>query len=706
MNKNGNLVNGPFVFCRTVLLYIFDTLQPKQTQMKKTITTMLVLLVFIAGQKINAQQLSVSQKKSVIGESFGSQSMTKSSVSPQINQAISKNVNPNNNVQDIFDIQFNYPLTGIAAGVSCVYTGTEFWVGRWNVDSIYTLDPGGNITSAFKITGVGAAGSGVRALTFDGTHIYASVNTTSIKKIDPATKTLVGSITAPSAVRGLAYDSTANAGAGGFWISNFNTDFTLISMTGTTLETITVAEHGVPGVYGIAYDPYTSGGPYIWTYGQGTGGDSAKIQRVHIPTHTNTHLVHNTWNDVAANTAIAGSISVTWRYDPTHYTLMGCTQDATNNLFGYELTDYTPPAIDAECNSIDFYPPFTQIPTFEISQLTWDVNLTNNGTDPIADLSTNFVFDDGTTGVYSPADFHTLGFTPGSSAIASFGNFVPPPVPQAYNGTASVNTNAQTDQDPSNDIATYSMNITDSVMARDNGTPTGSLGLPDGSAGVLGQVFEIPSYCYISSATFLLRNPTEGDSVNVDLYTYGGLPDVVVASTPYYVITAADSDGVVVTIPFNGGLYAASAGIYFLGVNQSNANISLATSTFNWRPDAAYFQFAGGAWQAVESNTSPFYLCYILRLNMQDPSISIAEIGKNKFQVYPNPASSQLTVQTLEGNSNFSVELFDMLGNMVIETASVAATKTTLDVSGLAKGIYVVKTTVEGNSTTTKVSIN
>ena len=47
-----------------------------------------------------------------------------------------------------------------------------------------------------------------------------------------------------------------------------------------------------------------------------------------------------------------------------------------------------------------------------------------------------------------------------------------------------------------------------------------------------------------------------------------------------------------------------------------------------------------------------------------------------------------------------------MLGNMVIETASVAATKTTLDVSGLAKGIYVVKTTVEGNSTTTKVSIN
>lgn len=667
---------------------------------------MLVLLSMMAGKEITAQQLIVGQKSTITGDRSDILSTSKSAVSPQINQAVSKNVNPNNNVQNIFDIQFDYPLTGIAAGVSCVYTGTEFWVGRWNVDSLYTLDPLGNITAAFKITGVGTSTSGVRALTYDGTYIYAAVNTTSIKKIDPSTKTLAGTITAPAAVRGLAYDSTANAGAGGFWMSNFNTDFTLISMTGTVLETILLTEHGVPGVYGIAFDPYTSGGPYIWAYGQGTAGDSAKIQRVHIPTHTNTHLVHNTWNDVAESPAIAGSLSITWRYDPMHYTLMGCAQDATNSLFGYELTDYTPPAVDAQCNSIDFYPPFTQIPTFEISQLTWDVNLTNNGTDPIADLSTNFVFDDGTTGVYSPADFHTLGFTPGSSAVASFGNFVPPPVVQAYNGTASVNTNAQTDQDPSNDIASYSMNITDTVMARDNGTPTGSLGLPDGTAGVLGQVFEIPSYGYISSATFLLRNPTEGDSVNVDLYTYGGLPDVVVASTSYYVITAADSDGVVITLPFNGGPFAASAGIYFLGVNQSNANITLGTSSFNWRADAAYFQFAGGAWQTVESNTSPFILCYLLRMNMQDPSISVAEIGNNKFQVYPNPASSQLTVQILEGNSSFGVELYDMLGNLVAESKSVAASKTTIDVSGLAKGMYVVKTTVEGNSTTTKVSIN
>ena len=113
----------------------------------------------MAGKEITAQQLSVGKRSTVTGESSGTLPAFKSSVSPQINESVSKNVNPNNNVQNIFDIQFNYPLTGIAAGVSCVYTGTEFWVGRWNVDSLYTLDPSGNITAAFKITGVGTSTS-------------------------------------------------------------------------------------------------------------------------------------------------------------------------------------------------------------------------------------------------------------------------------------------------------------------------------------------------------------------------------------------------------------------------------------------------------------------------------------------------------------------------------------------------------------------
>ncbi len=672
--------------------------------MKKIFTTtFLILLSVCISNFTSAQQLNALQVSSVKGDHA---SAIKSSVSPEVNHNASRNGTPKNHVQNIFDIQFNYPMS-FAQGVSCVYTGTEFWVGIWNKDSLYTLDPGGNITAGFKITGVGTATSGVRALTYDGTYIYAADNTVTIKKIDPSTKTLVASITAPSAVRGLAYDSTANGGGGGFWISNYNTDFTQIDMTGNSLNAITLAQHGVPVVYGIAFDPYTAGGPYIWAFGQGSANDSAKLHRISIPLMAHTGLVHDVDADVAVAGAIAGSVSVTWRYDPNHYTLMGCTQSGTNNLFGYELADYSPPAVDAGCNSIDFYPPYTLIPTFEISPMSWDVNLTNNGTDPITDLATTFVFDDGTTGVYSPADIHTLGFTPGSAAVASFGSFTPPAVVQGYNGTASVSTIGQTDADASNDIATYSMGISDTVMARDDGTPTGSLGLPAGNAGVLGQVFELPAFGYVSSATFLLRTPVAGDSVSVDLYSYsGGMPVAILASTPYYVITAADSNGVVLTLMFNGGPIATTPGSYFLGVNQVNNNITLATSGVNFRPTSAYFEFAGAAWQAVESNTVPFLVCYLLRMNILDPTISIAEVAGQKFSVYPNPATSQLTVESYQSKLNFTVELFDMIGNKVMETSSSVASKTTLNISSLAKGIYLVKTIVDGKSTSTKVSIN
>jgi hypothetical protein len=681
--------------------------QKTQLIMKKTFTTaLLILFTFYTGYQAAAQQLNARAATGKTGDRPDATSIRNIGLSPENQQSASRTGDPGNETQAIFDIQFNYPLS-ITSGVSCVYTGNEFWVGPWNKDSMFTLDPAGNITSSFKIAGIGTANSGVRAFTYDGTFIYAADNTTTIKKIDPVLKTLVGTITAPAAVRGLAYDSTANGGAGGFWISNFNTDFTQISMTGTTLDAITLGEHGVPSVYGIAFDPYTAGGPYIWAFGQGTSNpnDSAKLHRISVVTHLHTGVIHNVNADVAVAGAIAGSVSVTWRYTPDHFTLMGCTQDATNNLFGYELSDYTPPAVDAGCNSIDFYPPFLQIPTFEISQLSWDVNLTNNGTDPITDLATTFVLDDGTVAVYTPADFHTFGFTPGSASVASFGNFTPPAVPQVYNATANISTGAQTDQDQSNDVSTYSMAISDTVMARDNGTPTGSLGLPDGSAGVLGQIFELPAFCNVSSATFLLRNPIEGDSVSVDLYTYGTLPDVVVASTTWYVIAAADTDGVVITLPFIGGPLPTSAGIYFLGVNQTNSNITLGTSSFNWRPDAAYFQFAGGAWQTVESNTSPFIICYLLRLNLLDPSIAITEIDNSKFEVYPNPASSQLVVRSAQGTAPYQVELYDMIGNQVMVHVSAAAAQTILDVSGLAKGMYVVKTIVDGKAASAKISI-
>ena len=90
---------------------------------------------------------------------------------------------------------------------------------------------------------------------------------------------------------------------------------------------------------------------------------------------------------------------------------------------------------------------------------------------------------------------------------------------------------------------------------------------------------------------------------------------------------------------------------------------------------------------------------------MLDPSISVAEIDHKKFEVYPNPASTLLTIAPQAGSEDFKVELFDMIGNKVKEAMSVASAKMNLDISNLAKGMYVLKTTVDGKSTSTRVSI-
>ena len=130
-----------------------------------------------------------------------------------------------------------------SSDLACAWTGTEWWVSQWNKDSIYTLSPTGAVTSAFRISGVGTTTSGVRSITFDGTLLYLADNTTTIKCVDPATKTVVSTITAvtlPFNCRAITYDPTIAGGAGGFWVSNFNTPIVQIDRNGNLLSSIPV----------------------------------------------------------------------------------------------------------------------------------------------------------------------------------------------------------------------------------------------------------------------------------------------------------------------------------------------------------------------------------------------------------------------------------------------------------------------------------
>lgn len=247
-------------------------------------------------------------------------------------------VNKNKLNAQVLTFQSNLNVTAITgargqAGVT--YTGTEYWVARWGSDSLFRISTTGTLLERFTIPGI----TGIRALAWDGTSIYAVLNTTTISKINPVTKTQVSTITAPLNVRHLSYVPTANAGAGGFWVGNFTTDLRLISLTGTTLQTIPAATHGLAGMYGSGYDTTsTGGGPWLWIYNQGTP-NNCNLVRIPISTGIPDHT-HNNFLDSSGtnNTSqLAGGAFLSTTINPGLRTLI-CLGQGTPNDFIYRYT--------------------------------------------------------------------------------------------------------------------------------------------------------------------------------------------------------------------------------------------------------------------------------------------------------------------------------------------------------------------------------
>mgnify|MGYP000122273962 CR=1 FL=1 len=235
----------------------------------------------------------------------------------------------------LWTIQLDSDPKPIALGLAgACWTGTEFWVSKWGNDSLFTANATGGMTSSFTIPGI----TGVRSITTNGVSLYMGANTTAIYQVNPITKTLVSTITTsvPNC-RYVAYDPTLNGGLGGFWTGSYGSDIVAVSMTGATLSTILSTTHGLTGIYGMAYDPYSTGGPYLWAYDQdATSG--ATITQLSIAGAL-TGLTHDTNVDLAGGVGggLAGGLFITNTFVPGMKTIGGMNQGLS--LFAYELSD-------------------------------------------------------------------------------------------------------------------------------------------------------------------------------------------------------------------------------------------------------------------------------------------------------------------------------------------------------------------------------
>jgi PKD repeat protein len=77
--------------------------------------------------------------------------------------------------------------------------------------------------------------------------------------------------------------------------------------------------------------------------------------------------------------------------------------------------------------------------------------------------------------------------------------------------------------------------------------------------------------------------------------------------------------------------------------------------------------------------------------------------NNNAISIYPNPNNGKFTVNNPEANT-INIEVFNVLGEKVYSKISNEA-NTVVELNNHAKGVYLVKVTSNGSTTTTKITV-
>ena len=97
--------------------------------------------------------------------------------------------------------------------------------------------------------------------------------------------------------------------------------------------------------------------------------------------------------------------------------------------------------------------------------------------------------------------------------------------------------------------------------------------------------------------------------------------------------------------------------------------------------------------------TSDLGTVYYDNLYLHKNTLATTSFAAASIKMYPNPASTNFTIEALENVEQISV--INMIGQEVISSTPNSKT-VTVDVSGLQVGVYVVKTSIDGNVASTR----
>jgi FlaG/FlaF family flagellin (archaellin) len=339
---------------------------------------------------------------------------------------------------------------------------------------------------------------------------------------------------------------------------------------------------------------------------------------------------------------------------------------------------------------------YTIIPLTQVQPMNIYANVRNNG----ASVATNvgvqldiYRIQSATpTNVYSNTSPTVATLNPGDTANILAGTYTPDDT--GLYVVQYVSMMSGSDADMSNDTLYRYFFVDDSTYARDYSPVTGmldnSLGANNNNEIFLGQIYDVITPASLTSVSFYLAAPTLGNTVTASVYgVTAGVPDPTpISSTPVYSIAGGDTDGVFLTLAFSSPV-SLSTGQYLVSVDQlqNDSNITLGFTNNIFTPNTGFFQFnADGTWTTIEAGGFPG--SFVIQPNFQS-SVGVNELAvSNNLEIFPNPSNGLINVVNKGVNKNFTVKVYNPVGQLVYSEKYDQLTKATINLSKQTAGVY------------------
>lgn len=338
---------------------------------------------------------------------------------------------------------------------------------------------------------------------------------------------------------------------------------------------------------------------------------------------------------------------------------------------------------------------YSIIPVIQPEALKLRGKVVNKGRSPFTGAKIIF-------GVYDPFGGYYVDSTAASGTVApgdtsafltSLSTFLPPDTGSYFVMQKVVLAN---DSDMTNDSTFAFIYVNDSLYSRDylywsTSSYAGTLGLP-GTTISFGEIFNVYHASQFTSAFFYLSRAILNDEISVSVYdVVGGVPNSLIGSSTPYTITANDTGGSFITIPFSPAV-SVGVGDYFVCVNQLDTNrLSIGFTDFIYTPQKSFYNIAGTGWRTFEFGGLTNLALILWVSNPSSTLVNVKEqAAYSAFSLYPNPTSGKIHFANNKGvnEKNITIKVFNNLGALVKTASYDFASHGSIDLSGYPAGVY------------------